>query len=758
MPKRAFALGAAGSEALGAWFIGPVGENGEQLRERVTQIIDAHLAARKDAYPNDPAWATKKVQESPSYRKATALLQENVALLLERLGRSVPFYSYRYQGHMLWDISLPAAVGYLAAMLSNQNNVAAEASPVTTELEVEVAKDLCRMLGYPEAAWGHLTCGGSVANIEALWAARNLKAFPLALAAALDGEPSLKAGQELDVELADGTRKPLLEMTSWELLNVKADDVLDLPRRLDEERGVPTTARDDLKRHMLADLGFGRFVEEHPDSNFAALRAMCPATCHYSWPKAASLLGLGEAGIVRVAVDLDARLDVDDLRRHLRRCLAQQHPVAAVVAVIGTTEEGAVDPVSAVLDLREECRAEGLDFVVHADAAWGGYFASLLRTPGDDTTAHRLLARPPTTDAVERRLVGGPRQVQSLVAAPDAPPEHGSQLWVFTPELAMSEHVEAQYRALPDVDSITVDPHKAGYIPYPAGALCYRNIAMRAMVAFSADVIVHGAADPGIGGFGVEGSKPGAAAAAAWLSHRVIRTDQSGYGRILGRCLFNSTRVFAELITMAGDDDPFLVKAVQRLPGERAGDDAQTRLDIEGLRRLTKLSNEELWNRLEDDKDAYDLFRAVGSDQIILSFAFNFRRGGAWNADIAAANRLNTGVFDQLSVLDGKSKSVPDLFVTKSKFDPEVYGHPFVDAFAGRLGLNTGSSTPLDFLIMTTMDPWLTDTADGNMIPRLIHALRQAVVETIEGLPANPADPGRGSHDRDTPRRDHQLA
>ena len=44
----------------------------------------------------------------------------------------------RSQGHMLWDQALPAVVGYFAAMLYNQNNVAAEASPVTTRLEIEV--------------------------------------------------------------------------------------------------------------------------------------------------------------------------------------------------------------------------------------------------------------------------------------------------------------------------------------------------------------------------------------------------------------------------------------------------------------------------------------------------------------------------------------------------------------------------------------------------------------------------------------------
>lgn len=54
------------------------------------------------------------------------------------------------------------------------------------------------MLGYntdtacalPQA-WGHITCGGTVANIEAVWAARNLKFYPLAVKRALASEPAL---------------------------------------------------------------------------------------------------------------------------------------------------------------------------------------------------------------------------------------------------------------------------------------------------------------------------------------------------------------------------------------------------------------------------------------------------------------------------------------------------------------------------------------------------------------------------------------
>ena len=59
-------------------------------------------------------------------------------------------------------------------------------------------------------------------------------------------------------------------------------------------------------------------------------------------------------------------------------------PVLAAVAVIGSTEESAVDPLEGLLALRERFRARGLNFAIHADAAWGGYFRSMLRDEGDE--------------------------------------------------------------------------------------------------------------------------------------------------------------------------------------------------------------------------------------------------------------------------------------------------------------------------------------------------------------------------------------
>ena len=97
---------------------------------------------------------TDDIKRSQAYKDGVAALEVALAELVGRLKGSVPFSSYRYQAHMLWDTTLPAVVGYLAGMLANQNNVAAEASPVTTKLEMEVGRDLCTMLGYAVPAAG----------------------------------------------------------------------------------------------------------------------------------------------------------------------------------------------------------------------------------------------------------------------------------------------------------------------------------------------------------------------------------------------------------------------------------------------------------------------------------------------------------------------------------------------------------------------------------------------------------------------------
>ena len=41
----------------------------------------------------------------------------------------------------------------------------------------------------------------------------------------------------------------------------------------------------------------------------------------------------------------------------------------------GTTEHGAVDPLSEIFEIRKSMEKRGMSFMIHVDAAWGGYFA-----------------------------------------------------------------------------------------------------------------------------------------------------------------------------------------------------------------------------------------------------------------------------------------------------------------------------------------------------------------------------------------------
>ena len=71
---------------------------------------------------------------------------------------------------------MPAILGWILTVLYNPNNVAFEASPITTILELEVGMQMAGMLGYNTVAkegeplsWGHVACDGTVANLESIW-------------------------------------------------------------------------------------------------------------------------------------------------------------------------------------------------------------------------------------------------------------------------------------------------------------------------------------------------------------------------------------------------------------------------------------------------------------------------------------------------------------------------------------------------------------------------------------------------------------
>jgi glutamate/tyrosine decarboxylase-like PLP-dependent enzyme len=91
-----------------------------------------------------------------------------------RMAGSYPFHHPRYAGQMLKPPHPVAIAAYTAAMHVNANNHALDGGPATSALEVEVVRDLAAMFGFPDQTLGHLTSSGTIANLEALWVAREL--------------------------------------------------------------------------------------------------------------------------------------------------------------------------------------------------------------------------------------------------------------------------------------------------------------------------------------------------------------------------------------------------------------------------------------------------------------------------------------------------------------------------------------------------------------------------------------------------------
>ena len=137
-------------------------------------------------------------------------------------------------------------------------------------------------------------------------------------------------------------------------------------------------------------------------------KVLASQQAHYTHSRISAVLGLDFESI---PCDRYGRLDLDALRKRLK-----QGDIGTVVATIGTTATGAVDPLPDLLELREHH-----NFRLHADAAYGGYFTL----------------------------------VDNL--APEA---------------------SRTYDRLTEVDSIVIDPHKHGLQPYGCGCVLFRDPAV----------------------------------------------------------------------------------------------------------------------------------------------------------------------------------------------------------------------------------------------------------------------------------------
>ncbi|KAG6354646.1 hypothetical protein INS49_004664 [Diaporthe citri] len=499
-----------------------------------------------------------------------------------------------------------------------------------------------------------------------MFTARNLKFYPLSLKLAMgDGGPLRFLADAVPpflVENCQGTKKPFDELSTWELLNLKPSTILDLPTRLATECSIsPAFLQTALNDYLIQTLGKDELEKRFGIKN--SPKFLISTTKHYSWPKGGAIAGLGSDCFIDIHVDDDARMDMTDLRRRLDACIApkdenERTGVFGGVAIIGSTEHGACDPIAELVRVRSEYEKKGLSFAIHADAAWGGYFAA---------------------------------------------------------------------------DSITIDPHKSGYINYPAGGLCYRDARMRYLITWTSPIVYHAGDDTGsMGVYGVEGSKPGASAVATWLTHKTLGLHERGYGRLLGEPSLHAPRqLYCYWATLTAPDSDLIVVPLIRLPTEKEGkDQKQIEEQKDYIRKqILGVSNEELTK----DEKALELLKKLGGDLMINAFACNFRIDGKPNTNVVEANYLNERIFKRLSVtsVDDVVTERP-LFLTQSSFGEKEYGS-CLQHYKRRLQLDDGSGRgahgDLKFLVNVTMSPWPTDSP---FLSALAESFREIAEEEVK--------------------------
>ncbi len=563
---------------VNALFLGPKSENRDYFKETLGFLMDEHMHWRRDFHPEDRNVMDLKEMRSEHFQ---ATLDRTTDVLLDLSAKlkktSMPWFSARYLGHMNSDTLMVANLAYMMTMLYNPNNCAYEASTVTTPMEIEAGKDMATMLGFPqETSWGHITTDGTVANYEGLWMARNLKSFPLAV-------------KKVRPDLVKG-------LDDWALLNMPVKKVLDLVDSVKK-----AGAFDDVRNETVRANGVG-------EGKLGVV--LVPQSKHYSWVKAADVLGIGNKHFIEVQVNENFHMDITILKKIIDDHVSKKIPIIALVAVVGTTEEGSIDEIANIVKLKQDYETKGISFYFHVDAAYGGYSRSMFLDENSRFMEY---------DELKKRLIAD----GIFVNPKDGP----------------TKEIYESYKAIPAADSITIDPHKMGYIPYAAGGIVVKDRRILDLISYLASYFYEKGEDTPalLGSYILEGSKAGATAAAVWASHRVIPLNITGYGQIIGRSIEGAQMFTNELkstksITVAGRE--FVVEPL-----------------------------------------------TINPDFNIVCMAFN-EKG---NQDLEKMNKLNDLIFQESSYVDGPVY-LNDWITSQTELKTVDYGDA-PKSFVGRLGI-----------------------------------------------------------------------
>jgi glutamate/tyrosine decarboxylase-like PLP-dependent enzyme len=324
----------------------------------------AALAAALERLDRELASLPAMEPETSNDPRSRAILEE----VARRMGDNFPYFHPLYAGQMLKPPHPLARTAYALATWVNPNNHALDGGRASSAMEKEAVAGIAAMFGWGPPSGrpylGHLTGGGTMANLEALWVA--------------------------------GRVSPGVVVAS--------------------------------------------------------------SSAHYTHGRIGAVLGLPFEAIPS---DARGRMDLAALERRLAA-----GGVGTVVATMGTTAAGAVDPLPEILELAGKAGAR-----VHADAAYGGYF----------TLASNL--------------------------APEA---------------------RRAFDRLSDADSIVIDPHKHGLQPYGCGCVLFRDPSVGRLYKHDSPYTYFSSTELHLGEISLECSRPGASAVALWATMQLFPLERGG--------------------------------------------------------------------------------------------------------------------------------------------------------------------------------------------------------------------------------------
>ncbi|MDD4646457.1 MAG: aminotransferase class I/II-fold pyridoxal phosphate-dependent enzyme, partial [Bacteroidales bacterium] len=306
-------------------------------------------------------------QELDRFTPEPVDVQKLESVLLEvadRMKDNFPYFHPQYAGQMMKPPHPAARLAYMLSLYINPNNHALDGGRASSRMEKEAVALIAGMFGW-EKFIGHLTSGGTMANLEGLW--------------------------------VSGLLNP------------------------------------------------GRLVVASSQS-------------HYTHERMSKLLGLP---FRKVAVDHSAKMSIPDLQKML-----DTEDVGTVVATVGTTAAGMVDPIPQILKLQEKYH-----FRIHVDAAYGGYFA------------------------LARNLAPATQEI---------------------------------FDHLTEVDSLVVDPHKHGMQPFGCGCVLFKDPTVGRFYKHDSPYTYFTSDELHLGEISLECSHSGAAAVALWATQKMMPPVRGG--------------------------------------------------------------------------------------------------------------------------------------------------------------------------------------------------------------------------------------